>query len=52
MVENVVFALDNLDSEAERKKNERATRRLARMYATLSATNEAIIRSKIAAGAL
>ena len=46
MVENVVFALDNLDSEAERKKNERAARRLARMYAALSATNEAIIRSK------
>jgi diguanylate cyclase (GGDEF)-like protein len=46
MVENVVFALDSLDSEAERKKNERAARRLARMYAALSATNEAIIRSK------
>ena len=46
MVENVVFALDDLDSEAERKKNERAARRLARMYAALSATNEAIIRSK------
>jgi diguanylate cyclase (GGDEF)-like protein len=46
MVENVVFALDGLDSEAERKKNERAARRLARMYAALSATNEAIIRSK------
>jgi GAF domain-containing protein len=46
MVENVVFALDNLDSEAARKKNERATRRLTRMYAAISATNEAILRSQ------
>jgi hypothetical protein len=46
MAENVSFALDNLDREAERKASERATRRLKRMYATLSATNEAIPRSK------
>ena len=46
MSENVSFALDNLDREAERKASERATRRLKRMYATLSATNEAILRSK------
>ena len=46
MAENVSFALDNLDREAERKASERATRRLKRMYATLSATNEAILRSK------
>ena len=46
MAENVVFALDNLASEAARKKNERATRRLAGMYAALSATNEAILRSQ------
>jgi len=46
MVENVVFALDNLDSEAKRQKSERAARRLTRMYAALSATNEAILRSK------
>ena len=46
MAENVSFALDNLDREAERKASERATRRLKRMYATFSATNEAILRSK------
>ena len=46
MAENVSFALDNLDRDAQRKASERATRRLKRMYATLSATNEAILRSK------
>jgi diguanylate cyclase (GGDEF)-like protein len=44
--ENVTFALDNFDREAEREKSERATRRLARMFAALSATNEAILRAK------
>ena len=46
MAENVSFALEHLDREAERKASERATLRLKRMYATLSATNEAILRSK------
>jgi diguanylate cyclase (GGDEF)-like protein len=46
MAENVAFALDNFDREAERKANERATRRLTRMFASLSATNEAILRAK------
>ena len=48
MAENVSFSLDNLDREAERKSSEKATRRLARMFAALSATNEAILRAKTA----
>jgi diguanylate cyclase (GGDEF)-like protein len=46
MAENVSFALDNLRREQERKANERAASRLQRMYAVLSATNEAILRSE------
>jgi diguanylate cyclase (GGDEF)-like protein len=46
MVENLAFALDNLDRAAERRASARATGRLTRMYAALSATNEAILRSK------
>jgi len=48
MMDNVAFALDKFDGEIERKNSERATRRLTRMYAALSATNEAILRSKSA----
>lgn len=45
MAENLSFALHNLDRNAERKRSEKATRRLARMFAALSATNEAILRA-------
>jgi diguanylate cyclase (GGDEF)-like protein len=46
VADNLSFALDNLDRNAERKASENATRRLARMFAALSATNEAILRAK------
>ena len=49
MADNLSFALDNFDRETEFKSSERATRRLARMFAALSATNEAILRAKSAA---
>jgi diguanylate cyclase (GGDEF)-like protein len=45
MVENVCFALDNFDREAERQRAERLNDRLARMFSALNATNEAILRS-------
>jgi diguanylate cyclase (GGDEF)-like protein len=48
MVNNLSFGLDNIDREAECKRNERAARRLAKMFAALSATNEAILRAKTA----
>ncbi len=43
MSENVSFALDNFEREAHRRHSELATERLKRMYAALSATNEAIL---------
>src|SRR5436190_7611819 len=46
MSANISFALDNFDHEAQRKNGERATRRLARMFGAISATNEAIMRAK------
>jgi len=46
MAENAVFALENLEHERERRHAEQAARQLGRMYAALSATNEAIIRAK------
>jgi len=46
MSKNISFALDNFDHEASRKDNERAMRRLARMFGAISATNEAIVRAK------
>ena len=46
MAENLSFGLDNIDREAACKRNERAARRLAKMLAALSATNEAILRAK------
>jgi diguanylate cyclase (GGDEF)-like protein len=49
MVENVCFALDNFDRDAERQRAERLNSRLARMFAALSATNEAILRATTAA---
>jgi len=48
MAENLSFGLDNIDREAACKRNERAARRLAKMFAALSATNEAILRAKTA----
>ncbi|MGZ5870598.1 MAG: bifunctional diguanylate cyclase/phosphodiesterase [Bradyrhizobium sp.] len=48
MAENLSFGLDNIDREAACKRNERAARRLAKMFAALSATNEAILRAKSA----
>ena len=46
MSKNISFALDNFEHEAARKDGERATRRLARMFGAISATNEAIMRAK------
>jgi diguanylate cyclase (GGDEF)-like protein len=46
MSANISFALDNFDHEAQRKVGDRATRRLARMFGAISATNEAIMRAK------
>ncbi len=48
MAENLSFGLDNIDREAAGRRNERAARRLAKMFAALSATNEAILRAKSA----
>jgi diguanylate cyclase (GGDEF)-like protein len=48
MAENLAFGLDNIDREAACKRNERAARRLAKMFAALSTTNEAILRAKTA----
>jgi diguanylate cyclase (GGDEF)-like protein len=48
MADNLSFGLDNLDREVERKRSERASQRLAKMYAALSATNEAILRARTA----
>ncbi|MFL6820008.1 MAG: EAL domain-containing protein [Bradyrhizobium sp.] len=48
MTENLSFGLDILDQEIERKRSERGARRLAKMYAALSATNEAILYARTA----
>src|SRR3954469_20659329 len=45
MADNLSFGLDNLDRETERKRSERAARLLTKMFAALSATNEAILRA-------
>jgi diguanylate cyclase (GGDEF)-like protein len=45
MSKNISFALENFEHEAERFNSERATRRLARMFGAISATNEAIMRA-------
>ncbi|WP_298887620.1 GAF domain-containing protein [uncultured Bradyrhizobium sp.] len=45
MTENVCFALQNFDRDEEKAEIAREEERLARMYAALSATNEAIIRA-------
>lgn len=46
MVENVTFALCNFEKAEERRKSEEAERRFARILGALSATNEAILRSR------
>ena len=46
MAENVSFALDNFDRMDERARAEQQKERLTRMFAALSATNEAIMRAK------
>jgi diguanylate cyclase (GGDEF)-like protein len=46
MSANISYALDNFAREAARQSGELAVRRLSRMFAALSATNEAIIRAK------
>lgn len=46
MAENVSFALDNFDRADEKAKTEEQKERLTRMFAALSATNEAIMRAK------
>ncbi|MFL6655671.1 MAG: PAS domain S-box protein, partial [Sulfurifustis sp.] len=46
MMENVSFALDNFEREAERRRAGEAQQRATRMYAALSATNEAILHAR------
>jgi diguanylate cyclase (GGDEF)-like protein len=46
LAENVSFALDNFDRAEEKAKTEEQQERLTRMFAALSATNEAIMRAK------
>ena len=46
IAENVSVALDNFDRAAEKSRIDAQRERLARMFAALSATNEAIMRAK------
>ena len=46
IAENVSFALDNFDRAAEKARSDEQKLSLTRMYAALSATNEAIMRAK------
>src|SRR3981081_3120690 len=46
MAENVSFALENFGRAAEKAKADEQKERLTRMFAALSATNEAIMRAK------
>jgi diguanylate cyclase (GGDEF)-like protein len=48
MAENVSFALHNFDRDKERDLADRARARIARMFAALTATNEAILRAQSA----
>lgn len=48
IAENLSFGLDSIERAEASKRNERAARRLAKMFAALSATNEAILRAKTA----
>jgi len=45
MAENISFGLDNLDREIVRRHSEKSAGRLTKMFAALSATNEAILRT-------
>jgi diguanylate cyclase (GGDEF)-like protein len=45
LAENVSFALDNFDRADEKARTEEQKERLTRMFAALSATNEAIMRA-------
>ena len=44
--ENVSFALENFDRADEKERDDERKQRLTRMFAALSATNEAIMRAK------
>ena len=46
LAENVSFALDNFDRAEEKSRSDEQTLSLTRMYAALSATNEAIMRAR------
>ncbi len=46
LAENVSFALDNFDRADEKARADEQRERLSRMFAALSATNEAIMRAK------
>ena len=46
LAENVSFALDNFDRIDEKARTEEQKERLTRMFASLSATNEAIMRAR------
>ena len=46
LAENVSFALDNFDRAEEKARSDEQKLSLTRMYAALSATNEAIMRAK------
>jgi diguanylate cyclase (GGDEF)-like protein len=46
MAANVSFSLGNFEHEQQRRNTERAMERMSRMFAALSATNEAIMRAK------
>ena len=46
LAENISFALDNFDHAEEKDRTEQQKERLTRMFAALSATNEAIMRAK------
>ena len=46
IAENVSFALDNFERADEKAKSDEQKKRLWRMFAALSATNEAIMRAK------
>jgi GAF domain-containing protein len=50
LAENVSFALDNFDRAEEKARTEEQKERLTRMFAALSATNEAIMRAKSRVG--
>ena len=46
VADNIAFALDNFDLASEKARSDRLKDELTRMFAALSATNEAIMRAK------